>query len=142
MGSIARHDVISFKLVLLALVRETDRGAVFVDATNLARLGLEQDWRTGLEASLDQVLDHFLLAVDKDAPACQLLEIDTVALAAESQMNPAVFETFTVEPFPDAGISQELRRPGFEDACAHAALVWSRLRFSKTILSTPERCSK
>lgn len=95
---------------------------VFVDTTNLARLGLEHDRRTGVEASLDQVFDHFLLAVDKDAPACQILEIDAVALAVEPQMNSAVLETFTVEPFSDAGVSQELGGARFEDPRSHAAL--------------------
>jgi len=45
-----------------------------------------------------------------------------VALAAESQMNPAVLETFAVEPFTYACVLQELRRALFEDARAHAAL--------------------
>ena len=89
----------------MALVREKDGGTLFVDAPNLASLGLEQDRRTGVDASLDQVFDHLLLAVDKYAPAGQLLEVDAMALAAESQMNSAMLETFTVEPVPHTGVS-------------------------------------
>ena len=76
----------------------------------------------GGQPRLDQVLDHLLLAVDNNAPAGQLSEIHAVALAAESQKNPAVFKTFAVESFTHAGVLQELRGAFFEDACAHSAL--------------------
>src|SRR3979490_704420 len=95
---------------------------VLVDASNLASCGVEEDRCPGGHACLDEVLDHFLLAVDNDAPARQLLEINPVALTVESQMNTSVLETFAIEPFTDARVLQELRRALFEAACAHSSL--------------------
>ena len=84
---------------------------------------LEQQRRAGLEAGGDQVLDHLLLAVDRDPAATrELVEGDPVAAAAEAQLHAVVHEALALEPLAHAHLDQQVDRALLQHAGANAVL--------------------
>jgi hypothetical protein len=121
--AVAAGDDLAAQLVALAVVAVAQRRLVGVDALWRHVLGPEQERRAGFDASGDQVLNDLLLAVNRDAAAVgQLVERDSVALAAEAQLNAVVHEPLPLEALAHAHLEQEVDGALLEHAGADAAL--------------------
>ena len=80
-------------------------------------LDLELQRAAGVEPRADQVLDHLLLAVDRDrAAAGERREVDPVAAAVEPQLDPVVHEALALHPLADPGLGEQLDRAVLEHA--------------------------
>jgi len=80
-----------------------DARTVILDALDGCRLGLEPDLAAVRQPLLDQVLDHFLLAVHGDAPARQAAEVDAMLLPGEAQPDAVVGEPLPRQALADSG---------------------------------------
>src|SRR5207244_7179103 len=85
-------------------------------------LGLEPDLATVGLPLLDQVLDHFLLAVDRDPFAGQAAKVDAVLLAGKAQLDAVVHEALADHALAYAGRGEQICRPLFQDAGPDSAL--------------------
>ena len=82
---------------------------------------LEQDGRAGREAGGDEVLHDLLLAVDGDALAGELGEVDAVPVAVDGDLDPMMDEGLAIEPLGQAEPAQELDRRLLQHPGAHTA---------------------
>src|SRR5260370_4288590 len=74
------------------------------------------------EPPLDQILYHFLLAVDGHTLADELAEIDVVQGAAEREVVLVVEHAFALHADADAGFDEEVAGPLLDQPGANAAL--------------------
>src|SRR5260370_42400870 len=74
------------------------------------------------EPPLDQILYHFLLAVDGHTLADELAEIDVLQCAAEREVYPVVEHAFALHADADAGFDQERAGPLLDQPGPNAAL--------------------
>src|SRR2546421_5538905 len=122
MRAVAAGDEVTVEGCLLAVAPVGDPGVVIVDASNRCRFGLEPDLAAVHKPLRDQVFDHFLLAIDCDAAARQLAEIDPVLLPGEAKLDAVVHQTLLGHPIADAARDQEVRRSRFEHPGADSLL--------------------
>ena len=84
---------------------------------------LEQDLPAGGEPHRNQVLDHFLLTVDRDrTPAGQRRKVDAVSLAAEAQLDAAVNQALPAHALAHACLVEQVHAALFEHTGAYAVL--------------------
>ena len=83
---------------------------------------LEQQRPAIGEPALHQILHHFLLAVDGDALVHQRLEIDTVQLAIDADIDAVVENAFAFHALADAQLGQQIGGPMLDQAGADAVL--------------------
>src|SRR6185437_15920412 len=84
---------------------------------------LELERRSRCDPRGDEILHDFLLAIDRDrAPARERGEVDAMALARETQLDPVVHEPFALQPLANAAFHEEVHRALLEDSGAHAML--------------------
>src|SRR6185436_9758829 len=87
------------------------------------RFGLEQDLPAGAQARRDQVLDHFLLAVDGDASSAgEVTQRDAVAPSLEAQLDAVVDHALAEESLTDAAAGEQVDRAMLQHSGAHAVL--------------------
>ena len=103
---------------------------------------LEQDLSAVGEPAGDQVLHHLLLAVDRDALADQLAEIDVVQRAVEAEMHAVVEQALALHALADAGLDQQVARPLLDQAGADAALDVVAAAVLQDDDSMPSRCRR
>ncbi len=123
MEAVAAGDEVAFELVLSAVLAPAHARSVRLELVDADVGDVELDGPSGVETGADQVLHHFLLAVDRDrAAAGQRREVDPVSAAAEAKLDAMVQESFAGEAFADARALEELDRRMLEHARAHAML--------------------
>ena len=122
MRSVATGHELAREGCFFAVATVRDARVVILDTVDGGCLGLEPDLATVRQSLLDQVLDHFLLAVDRDPSAGQAAEVDAVLLAGKAQLDAVVHETLADHPLAHAGRGEQVGRPLFEDAGADPAL--------------------
>lgn len=67
------------------------------------------DLAAGGEARRDEILHHFVLAVDGDAaPAREVGEVDAVAPALEAQLDAVMDESLALHALADAGLDEKI----------------------------------
>src|SRR5947208_9624392 len=94
---------------------------VILDTLDGGCLGLEPDLATVGLPLLDQVLDHFLLAVDRDPFAGQAAKVDAVLLAGKAQLDAVVHKALADHALAYAGRGEQICRPLFQDAGPRSA---------------------
>src|SRR5215210_159780 len=115
--AVAAGDRVAAELLLHPLVCETDTRLVRVDVVQRDVVDLEEQRAAGVQPGRDQVLDHLLLAVDRDRPPLgELLEGDPVALAVEAELDALVDETLAVKPVGEAKLGEQIDCALLEDA--------------------------
>jgi hypothetical protein len=72
------------------------------------------------EPGRDQIPDHFLLPIDHDAVARQLLEVDPVAAAGKVQKQTVMKQSFRHHPCTDTRLVQDVDTLVLEHAGTHA----------------------
>ena len=97
-------------------------GLVAVEVVHADVVDLERIAHAVGEQPRDQVLHHLLLAVDGDALADQLAEVDVMRLAAEAEMDAVVEHGLALQALADAGVDQQVGDPLLEQAGADAVL--------------------
>jgi hypothetical protein len=109
--AVAAGDHVAAERVPRALVGEGDRRAVGLEVRDRDVLDLEAGQRAGRLARGEEILDHLLLAVDRDpAAAGQLGEVDPVPAAAEAQLDPVMDEPLAPHPLAQPARVEEVRR--------------------------------
>ena len=93
---------------LRAVVAERHSRTVAVEVVDAHVRDVEEQRKSGRQPSSDEVLDHFLLPVDRDGRAGQLGEVDAVRAVVEPQRGAVVHEPFSREPLADAHLVQEV----------------------------------
>jgi hypothetical protein len=94
-----------------------------VDAIDRHVTDLEADLAALIEVRRDQILDHLLLAVDRDRPARhELLEGDPMAPSAEPQLDAVVHHALAQQPLSHARSDEGVHRPLLKDACPDPVL--------------------
>jgi len=92
MGAVAARHELAVERRLLAVAALSDPGMVILDVLDGRCLRLEPDLAAVRQPLQDQVLDHFLLAVDRDAAACQSSEVDAVLVPSKAKLDTVVDE--------------------------------------------------
>src|SRR5207302_1420824 len=107
---------------LLAVPAVRDARMAILDTFDGGRLGVEPDLAAVGQALLDQILDHFLLPIDRDPFAGQAAKVDAVLLAGKAQLDAVVHEALADHALAHAGRGEQICRPLFQDAGPHSAL--------------------
>ena len=119
MKAVASGDEIAGKLRLFAVLAKADARAR-LQIGKAHRFGLEQDLSPGVEVRVDEVLHHFVLAVDRHHLAGQVGQGDAMALAGKAQRQPVVDQPLAVQAVGEAELGHEIDRALFEQAGADA----------------------
>ena len=123
MEAVAAGDEVAGDLAGLARSREGDARPRAVEIVDRGLLGLEQDRPVIGEPPGDQVLHHFLLAIDGDCLAAgQLPEVEAVPMLADLDLDALMHEAFALEPRIEAGFPQGIDAALLEHAGAHPVL--------------------
>ncbi len=122
MKAVAAGDEVADELLLPAGMPEPDLRRLAGEIVDADIGSLEQDPPAVGEPACDEVLHHLLLAVDGDALADQVAEIDVVQGAVEGEMNAMVKHSLALHARAHAGLDQEVARPLLDQAGADAAL--------------------
>ena len=139
--AVGADDRVAFELDLLVLVDEADVRAVGLDLVDADFGDAEAKVETGLEPSVDQVLDDLGLAIDDDAaPVGQVAQRDAVALAGELQVDPVVDDPLAVHPRAHAGRIEHLHGALLEHAGADSLLDVLRGCDSRARPTRSRRC--
>ncbi len=86
-------------------------------------LDLEDDAPARLQPGANQVLDHLLLAVDRDrAPAAELAQGDAMAPPLEPQLEAVVDQPLAPQAVGYPGLREQIDRALLEDAGPHPLL--------------------
>ena len=116
--AVATGDVVAGELLFLTVSGKADLGRAGVETVDAFGSRLEEDLSAGFEPGPDQVLDHFLLAVDRyRQPVGQVGEVDTVTAAVEAQFDPVVDGPLPLHPLTDADLLQQLGGAVLEHTC-------------------------
>jgi hypothetical protein len=121
--AVAACDVIAMEFFRRARRTKTDGRVRGINAVYADVAYLEYDRETRLKSRRNQILDHFLLGVNRDRLASgQIVKVDAVASAVESQSNAVVSEGFALETFADAGLDKQIDGALFKQARADTLL--------------------
>jgi hypothetical protein len=83
-------------------------------------LGLEVHLAASIQASFHQILDHFLLAIDRNGAAPgQFEHINAMTAPVEAQLDSMVHQAFALQAFAQAGFDQQIGRALFQHASSH-----------------------
>ena len=109
--AVAAGDEVAAHFQRGVVLPEADHGLGTLEVVQAHRVDLEVDRTAGREAGRDQVLDHLVLAVDRDLPpAGQRGEVDPMAAAGEADLEPVVDQAFAPQPGADPGLVQQVDR--------------------------------
>src|SRR5512141_1197664 len=78
---------------------------------NADAIDLEHQRPAVRKPSRHQILHHFLLAVDGDALVDQFLEIDTVQVTVDADIDAAVLDALALHALADAKLNQQFAGP-------------------------------
>ena len=90
MKTVAAGDEVAADAVILAPVTESDLRLAAVEIMHADRFNFEHNLPTIGEPPRDQILHDLLLAVDGDALADELAEVDVMQLVVEAKMDAVV----------------------------------------------------
>jgi len=96
---------------------------------------IEEQLAAGIEACLNEVLDHLMLGVNGDAVPGESHHVDAMAVSVEAQVKSPVDHALLHEPFADAGMVHQVHGALFQNSRADAsfnvipALVFDDDRF-------------
>src|SRR5690554_3869027 len=93
------------RLPVLAVTDHRSRGVNVVDAGGLS---LEMNLTTFRDSSGDEVLHHFLLAVDSNAPPREIGHGNAMALPLEPQLYAVVYQPLTVQALRKPKLTQQV----------------------------------
>jgi len=120
--AIAACDVVAAQGLTHAIVNEGDLGRVRIHATKVHLGHFEQQRQAGRETHGHEVLDDFLLPVDRHRLAGERIEIDAVCAATEHQLDTVVADRLARQPRPGADRFDDRGSLVFQHAGAHAVL--------------------
>ena len=104
-------DKIATDFLLPALVHESDFGLLPRQVVH-AYIAYFKQQRTAVgEPTLDQVLHHLLLAVNRDTLIHEPFEVDAVKITIDSDIDPPMQHAFPLQPFADAKFREKVRSP-------------------------------
>src|ERR1700693_4389335 len=87
------------------------------------RLDLKEDLAGRSHSRLDQILDDFLLAIDRDrSPAGELGQVYSMPGAAKAQLDTVMKESFPAQPLTDTGCNQQIDTSLLQHAGSNALL--------------------
>ena len=138
--AVAARDVIAVKDFFLARRAKADGGFPRGKIVHAYVFDLEKNRQIRFEARGDQILDHFLLRIDRDglAPG-EVVEIDAMAFSVEAQLDPVMREAFALEALADSRFDQQIDGTLFEEARTDALFdVFSAPRFEDDRLDPPQ----
>src|SRR5262249_10510618 len=121
MRAVAAGDVVALDLDRARLVPAMDPRLRGFDAGEPHVAHAEEDLAVRVEAPLDEVLDHFMLRIERHALAREPLEVDAVAAPVEAQLDPLVDRALARHALSGADALQEIRRALLEQARADRA---------------------
>ena len=121
MEAVAAADEVASDLVRGAVLVIADLGKVRIQIVDAEVVDFEDDLAAGVQARLNQILDHLLLGVDRDgAAAGEFGHIDAVALPAEAEPDALVAQALPLQAFADPGFDHQVDRALFQHARADA----------------------
>ena len=123
MEPVASGDKVARQLSRLAVfaVANLRRGSVEVVDAHVA--GLEHNLTSGCEPRRDQILDDFVLRVDCNRAASgQPAQIDTMAAAAEAQLEAVMGQSDPLQPLADSRFNHQVDGALLEQAGANPLL--------------------
>jgi hypothetical protein len=83
----------------------------------------EENLAVGLDPRRNQILYDLVLAINRNRPPCQILEIDTMSLPSETQFNPVMNQAFTLQPLTHPHLQQQINRTPLEHPSPNALLA-------------------
>jgi hypothetical protein len=119
--AIAPGDEITGQFLDLAVRLEMNRGRRTVKSMHAHIAGFENDLSSGGEPGAYQILDDLMLGVDRDRLAAgELVQVDAMAAAVESQLDSMMNEPFAFQALSDARFDEHVHRALLEHACPDA----------------------
>src|SRR5450755_3158522 len=123
MKAVATRDEVAEKLDLLAVAPESYMRRRRIDIMQRDRLDLKEDLAGRSHSRLDQILDDFLLAIDRDrSPAGELGQVYSMPGAAKAQLDAVMKESFPAQPLTDTGCNQQIDTSLLQHAGSNALL--------------------
>jgi hypothetical protein len=123
MEAVATADEVAVDLLRLAAMTELDLRRLARKAADPDVRALEQDLPAVGEPARDQVLHHLLLAIDGNALADQLSEVDVMQRAIEAEIDAVVHHALALHARADPGLDQHVGRPLLDQPGADARLA-------------------
>jgi hypothetical protein len=123
MKAVAPGNEVALQSRPLAGGRERDGRALRGDPVDLHVRYAEEDLTARREARRDEVLDHLLLAVNRDgAVGDELVEGNAMRRPAESQLDPAMDHALAHQALAHIRRAERVDGALLEHACAHSLL--------------------
>ncbi len=108
--------------MLRACVAVANAGANSLDVVNRNAVCFEQQWLARRQTRGDQIPDNFLLPVNHHRAARQILEVNPMAMPAETQKDAVMKQTLAHHALAYAHLVQYVNGLMFQNAGAHPAL--------------------
>src|SRR5713226_4609963 len=140
MKPVASSNKIAEKLLRHAILPEVNAGFRSCKIVNAKVIHLEYDLPLRGQACCDQVLDDFVLGIDRNAfAACQFLEINAMPATVESQFNSVMNQALPPHALADASFIEQIHGSLFEQTRADTFFnVVSSSGFQHDGLNTPQ----
>lgn len=122
MEAVATGDEIAVHVRLSAVDHAGDAGALSGQTVDGHLADLEVDGHAAVDQRRDLVLDHLLLAVDRDLAASQPEHVDMELVPVKAEIDAGVREALAVKPIPDANRVEHINRVLLEQAGPDALL--------------------
>ena len=121
MEAVASRDEIARQLVHLAVFAVANLRRWSVEVVDADVVRLKHNLAAGAQPRRDQILDDFVLRVDRHgAAAGETAQIDAMAAAAEAQFEAVMSQAESRQPLADAGLFEQVDGALFEQAGADA----------------------
>jgi hypothetical protein len=126
--AVAPGHEIALDLLCIAKPKAGDRGVQVMQAHAAY---FKMNLASGVDSGLDQIFDHFLLAIHRDGSAgSEIAKVDAMPLAVETQLNSVMNQPFFLQPRAYTGFNQQIDGALLQHARANAFLhILARVRF-------------
>jgi hypothetical protein len=120
--AVASRQEIAFELLhIAAVVAKTDRGRRSVQSVQAHVAHFKANLTSGVEPRLYQILDYFLLGIHRDgASGREVLEIDAMPTATETQLDPVMYQPLLLQPRAHAAFHQQIHGALLQHAGSNA----------------------
>src|SRR5262249_62070935 len=99
---------------------ETDFRFLRLQVVNCDVVDLKEQRRAVGNSTLHEILHHFLLAVNRNALVHQFLEVETMQIAIDADIDPPMQHALALHAAADADVDEEVGGPMLDQASAYA----------------------
>src|SRR4029079_5142728 len=116
MKAVTPRNEVAADFLLPTLVPEPDLWLLAGQLMDADVAHLKQQWTAICQTAFDEILDHLLLSVNRHTLVHERLEIDTVQVAVDADIDPPMQHSFTLHPCANAQVGEKVRCPVLDQA--------------------------